>query len=380
MAFVARCSFCHLILREVPEHRLGSSVDCPRCANSFTLAPATDAVAVASRGAHVDPAEAPEPAIAAAEGPSSPPQTALSDLPPIKPALPDSRVEAETSVLGKPEAEEPPPPPSPAPRFTNYPGLAAFLLGCFAFLAGGLLSTGLATMALGLFGLLLGVLGLFFAWLIPTRRVLPAAGIAVSLPALLLPLVWPGLLGFLPLGAPARPTNRGGDAAMSLSGVGGLRRSTEGETLWVDASHDALHHGDVRLRVTSAVVGQASFEPVQGKAPPGDRCLVVGLRVSNAGIMRKLTYKGWAGGDPEPPVLRDDKGKTYAPKAFGAGWVVKGQAPSATIPPGKPHNDVLVFEAPPPGVGYLRLELPAAAVGSEGRLRMEIPRQMIVFH
>jgi hypothetical protein len=377
MAFVARCSFCHLILREVPEHRLGTSVECPRCANSFTLAPATDAVAVASRGTQADPPDPPPPA--AAEKPSSPPKAALTTSPRTRPPLPDSRVETETSLLEKPEAEEPPAPP--AARFTNYPGLASFLLGCFAFLVGGVLSAGLATLTLGLLGLLLGVLGLFFAWLIPTRRVLPAAGIAVSLPALLLPLVWPGLLGFLPLGGPARPTNRGGDAAMSLSGVGGLRRATEGETLWVDAGRNALHHGDVRLRVTSAVVGQTSFEPVQGKPPPGDRCLVVGLRITNAGIMRKLTYKGWAGGNPaaEPPVLRDDKGKSYAPKTFGTGWVVKGSAPSATIPPEKSHDDLLVFEAPPPGVAYLRLELPAAAVGAEGRLRMEIPRQMIAF-
>jgi hypothetical protein len=367
MAFVARCSFCHLILREVPEHHLGTSVECPRCANSFTLAPATDAVAVASRSTQAEPP-------ADDERPSLPPKTALTELPRTETTRPVSRAEAETSLLGEPETEEP---PAAAPRFTNYPGLASFLLGCFAFLVGAVLRAGLATLVLGLLGLLLGVLGLFFAWLIPTRRILPVAGVAVSLPALLLPLIWPGLLGFLPLGGPVRPTNREGDAAMSLSGVGGLRHATEGETLWVDASHDALHHGDVRLRITSAVVGPVHFEPVQGKPPPGDRCLVIGLRITNAGIMRKLTYKGWAGG--EPPMLRDDKGKSYALKAFGAGWVVKGSAPSATIPPGKSHDDVIVFEPPPSGVAYLRLELPAAAVGAEGRLRMEIPRQMIAY-
>jgi hypothetical protein len=127
-------------------------------------------------------------------------------------------------------------------------------------------------------------------------------------------------------------------------------------------------------------VGPAGFEPQSGRQPPSDRCLVIGLRVTNAGVARNLTYTGWSGADPaaEPPVLRDAQGKTYAPKKF-AGWVVKGSAPSATIPPAKTHTDVLVFEPPPRGAGPLRLELPAAAAGSEGRMRMEIPKEMIIF-
>jgi hypothetical protein len=370
MAFVARCTFCHLILREVPEHRLGSSVDCPRCGNSFTLAEANDPGALAA--AQAPRAGPPEPsaAVAVAALPAAPPPKALAE----------ARAEAEAAARKRPAAEERPAaaPQRPARRFTNYPGLASFLLGCFAFLVGAVLHAGLATLALGLLGLLLGALGLCFSLVVPSRRILPAAGLAVSLPALLVPAFAPSWLELSPLGARPRPANRG-DAAMSLKGEGGLRRSTEKETLWVDASRDALHHGDVRLRVSSAVVGPVAFEPQPGRSPPSERCLVIGLRLTNAGVLRKLTYTGWSGADPaqNPPVLSDAQGKTYAPRAF-AGWVVKGSAPSATIPPSKTHDDVLVFEAPPREAGGLRLELPASAVGAEGRLRMEIPKQMII--
>src|SRR2546426_814435 len=37
MAFIAECPFCHIKLQKVPDYREGSSVECPRCKNLFTL-------------------------------------------------------------------------------------------------------------------------------------------------------------------------------------------------------------------------------------------------------------------------------------------------------------------------------------------------------
>ncbi len=385
MAFVALCSFCRLILRGVPDDRLGSSVECPRCRNSFTLAPVANPEAVMARVRRVLPHPPPPAAPATAvEEPVSPPRTAVAEATAAKSVPADEQLQDDPPVLAPPVAEEVPeatPHPVPVPGFPNYPGLASFLLGCSAFLAGGVLHAGLATLALGLVGLLLGIIGLIFSSLTRTRRALPAAGLAVSLPALLLPVLVPSWLGLNPLSDPPRPTNRAGEAVISLSNRGGLRRATEGETLWADASRDALHHGDVRLRVSSARVGPADFMPVPGQEPPLDRCLLIGLRLTNAGVTRKMSYAGWDGGDPAQgqPVLRDNQGKTYAAKTFGPGWVVKGRARDATIPPGKFLDDVLAFEAPPGTIDYLRLELPAAAVGAEGKLQMEIPKHMIAF-
>jgi hypothetical protein len=382
MPFVAECTFCHLMLQKVPDHRLGSSVQCPRCRNSFTLAPMTNPPAVATREPKAVTA-APEPPVAVMEKPLSRPLWTPAPPKPAGPAVAKEPVKQD--VPASVEEEESPEEPSAdeprpgAPRRPNYPGLAAFVLASFALLAASVLQIGWVTFGLGLAGLLLGVVGLFRAgarW----RRVVPAAvGVGVSLPVVVIAAFFPYWLGLSPLWNPVKPPEQG-DAAMSLGGGGGLRHAAEGEVLWVDASRDALHHGDVRLRVSSATVGPASFEPVVGKKPPGDRCLVIGLRVTNAGIARKITYAGWGGTQTQDgPALRDNLGNSYPEKVFDPGWVVKGRAKGAAIPPGKTLDDVLIFQAPPATVERLRLELPATAVGAEGRLRLEIPRSLIAF-
>jgi hypothetical protein len=374
MAFIAECNFCRLILRGVPDDRVGSSIECPRCHNSFTLAPVANPEAVLARVRRVVPsvAEA-EGTAATVEGSAASAQGAAGEEPiPVKPPARPSR-----QVNTMPEE---PPAPVPLAGFTNYPGLASFLLGCVAFLVGGVLHVGLLTLALGLLGLLIGLMGLLFLSLTRGRWPLPVAGLAVSLPAVLVPIFAPDWLGLTPLRERPTPAQHG-EALVALNNIGGARRASEGETLWANASEDALLHEDVRLRIRSAVVGPVSFVPVGDQTPPADHCLVIGLRLTNAGITRKIAYTGWAVKDltRDPPVLRDDQGKSYPVKTFPAGWVVKGRAQNTTLMPGKMLDDVLTFEAPPANIAYLRLELPAAAVGTEGQLRMEIPKKMIVF-
>jgi hypothetical protein len=351
MPFVAECMYCHVTLRGVPDHRLGSSVECPRCRNSFTLVPQSDLPTAPRR-----------PAAAAAE--TAPVAVAHEPARPATQALPA-------------ESDE----PAPTLRSVNYAGLAAFLCGSFAFLAAAVFHVGAITVALGLAGILLGLAGFLFTGTGRRWWLLPGAGVAASLPAVVIAVFLPDWLGLSPLWARPRPLAPGGDAVISLSGAGGLRRTAEGEAPWVNASQDALHHGDVRLRIASAAVRPVEFEPVPGIRPPGDRCLVLALRITNAGVARKISYSGWssAGQSQDRPVLRDNQGRIYPTRAFGQGWVVKGQVTTASIPSGKTLDDVLVFEAPAPGTEYLRLELPASAVGAEGRLRMEIPRSMIAF-
>jgi hypothetical protein len=378
MPFVAQCTFCRVMLQGVPDHCLGSSVECPRCHSSFTLAPMANPPPPAARESKA------VPKVPAA------PQRAPAEQVQVKPGLGEKSTDAAALALETPLEEEAPPrraaaarPYSlPEPAQPDYVGLASFLLGSFAFLAAAILHVGLITFALGLLGLALGVFGILRPSAGPRRLVLPVAGTAVSLPAVLIAAFLPHWLGLGPLWGARKPPNFGRDAAISLGGDGGLRRAADGEILWVDASRDALHHGNVRLRVVSpVVVGPVPFVAVPGKQPPGDRCLRIGLRITNAGLGRNLSYFSWgvAAKAQDRPVLRDDQGKAYAEKAFAAGWVVKGRVANAGIPPGKTLDDVLVFEAPPKTVQHLRLELPASAVGGSGTLHMEIPRQMIAF-
>jgi hypothetical protein len=385
MSFVARCPYCKLIILNIPDERLGISLECRRCHNSFTLAPTADATAATTSGrAEPSSAVAAERVVRLPPAPVAKkpkPPAADERLEPDEPVMPTTPLLQDIPDADIPAEDVPEELPEPSVRRPpSYAGLASFLLGSFAFLTAAVLHVSLLTLALGLLGLLLGVVGFLSSG--QRRRFLPTAGLLVSLPAVLVTVFLPAWLGLGPLWDPPKPPDRAGDAILALNGRGGLRRAAEGEVRWADASRDALYHGDVRLRVTSAVVGPLDFEAQPGREAPGERCLAVGLRVTNAGITRKLSYTaGWGVVAPgqDRPVLRDDRGNAYAEKSFPAGLVVKGRAAASAVPPGKWLDDVLVFEAPPEAVGYLRLELPAAAVGSTGSLRLEIPRRMIHF-
>jgi hypothetical protein len=370
MPFVAQCAFCHLTLQNVPDARLGHSVECPHCHNSFTLAPLSRPVTAATSGPRFAPVK-PAPSAQQPATPSPVREPDKLDDPVREPSPVEEVSEA-------PSTRAVPPPVAPQPP-ADYVSLVSFMAGCFAFLAAGLLHIGLVTFALGLIGLVCGIGAVLVARSQERRALLAWAGLVVSLPVLVLAGFFPLWLGVSPLWGPRLPAEVPKAAAAPLSGRGNFRHAAEGEELWVDASQDALHRSDVRLRVRSVVVGGLEFESIQGKKPPVARGLVISLRITNAGLSRKVPYTGWRDRVEDKPILRDDQGKSYAEKTFTGGWIVKGSAPSAAIPTAKSLDDVLVFEAPPPTIRSLRLELPASAVGSDGKFQMELPRQMIVF-
>jgi uncharacterized paraquat-inducible protein A len=57
MAFVVQCPFCK-VRAKVPDRANGATGRCPRCANSFTMAPADDQNAPEMVGAAVESNEA----------------------------------------------------------------------------------------------------------------------------------------------------------------------------------------------------------------------------------------------------------------------------------------------------------------------------------
>jgi hypothetical protein len=348
MSFDARCPYCRLKVKKVPDVRLGSNMQCVRCHNTFMIEP-------------IEGTAAPSGGIAAKHS-----MTIASLVKEISPSAP------------APAPGEGGTAPTLERRPANYPGLASFVLACFAVFAGTLLHSSMIIVLAGLLALLLGISGLLFPLPKQSRPILPAAGIAVSVPAMVVAAFLPRWAGLEPLISSAQVDDRYREAVIALSGKGAARRAAKGETNWADAREDALLHGDVRLRVRSAVVAPPQFEPVPGQTPPREPYLVIGLRITNAGISRQVPYSSW-GWTPERPVLRDNHGKTIAEKSFPPDWIVKGRATKATIPPGKWLDDVLVFEPPSGSIDYLRLELPGAAVGTEGQLRMQIPKEMIRF-
>jgi hypothetical protein len=116
--------------------------------------------------------------------------------------------------------------------------------------------------------------------------------------------------------------------------------------------------------------------------PSDDRWLVIRVQIANTGASRRIDYQSWADGSKEPAahaaVLRDQAERLLRQRSFVPAGVV-GQVASGYVFPGKALDDVLVFEPPPGRFDYLRLELPLAALGDEGHVRLQLPRTMIKF-
>lgn len=112
-----------------------------------------------------------------------------------------------------------------------------------------------------------------------------------------------------------------------------------------------------------------------------NKLLSITLSIKNVSQKKKIQYAGWSGTDSFLPenvaLLRDDFDNAYKRVGFGFSTHIVGQISNESIYPGKEVSDVLVFEPPIGTVASLRLELPAGAFGGTGRLRLEIPKDMI---
>jgi hypothetical protein len=264
----------------------------------------------------------------------------------------------------------------------NGLGLAAFLFSTFGLLCASIPGMALVAMPLVGAGLVLGLLGVVTRSARTGGKALPLAGLAVSVPVLLVAGVWPGMLDLRSHAARQRE-DANKETVFHLAELGVARREVPKETEWVDASKDALQHGGVRVRVDSVAVKSAELKDTKGKSHASDRSLVIRLRISNVSFDHLVEYTSWgrAGSADQVslPDLKDNLGRSYTMRTFAPGWTVAGQVRRATIPGAKWVDDILVFEPPPARIEYLRLELPAPAVGAKGTFKLEIPRRMIRF-
>lgn len=272
----------------------------------------------------------------------------------------------------------------PVPWFL-FAGLLAIILGGAALTACSFSGLELAALGVAGLGLILGAMGFLVALQKQAPGLYPLIGAVVSLVA----LGWAGL-SYLQKPVPEKPRTAAELAKTSVVPLGVSNpalsdarpvAAEKGET--IDVTRGAVQQGDLRMSVTSVAVASAPLEGSTKKKPPPDRCIVVGLRLSNVGVERRYPYTSWGEwGSPHAAKLVDKRGRNYPVKSFDASlWQIKGQVRNAvSIFPGKSVNDVLVFEGPPPKttLGSLTLELPASAFGGEGTLLLEIPARMIL--
>ncbi len=179
------------------------------------------------------------------------------------------------------------------------------------------------------------------------------------------------------------------EAASDTSSPGSTIQPPEGtgpadkpaDRKWLDASKDTARQGDVRVKISSVVIGgpRVIQEALGLPGRPRREYLLVSIELENAGADRKLEHAGWGGNSPASSraTLTDSLGKTYRLKRF-RGVPADGQPATASIGPKEQIEDLLVFDPPAEAAEFLLLELPAAAFGQPGDVCFKIPREMIV--
>jgi hypothetical protein len=217
-------------------------------------------------------------------------------------------------------------------------------------------------------GLLCGVLPALW------RRgnvVVPFLTSILCLLVLLLAGRWPGAVSSAP-----------SHTIISLKQGGMAARQAAGAGDWVDASANALKHGDVRVDIVSVQIGPVDLKQKSSTAASPERYLTIRVRASYEGVIFQQTpYEPWAdraeSPSKDPPTLTDNQGRTYTQKTFDAGRKVVGRTDGDALNPGHQVKEVLVYPIPARGVEHLRLILPASAFGLTGEFRFQIPRSMI---
>jgi hypothetical protein len=364
MPFIAECPFCQGKLR-APDSAVGRSLSCPKCGEPFTLAPMEH-----------PPQSATFTIMAAAQGTTT--------------TLPGTQTAAPLPPLPLPESAPPPTEEDgDRPRRPLNPvAVLAFFLAGAGWLSAAVASTFIldAAARLALVGaglaVLVGLVGLLLAR--ATRLGgfwLSLAATGASLPLLVLLLVRPAWLGIF--AAPAPPGNTTAVRTVVIP-VGKetpeAHSEEESEPEWVDVRGKELQQGDLRVRVVSLLTRFVELKQPTPVKPPPRRFLVVGLRIFNVGVARRLHYQSWGekanGTEDRQARLTDESGKSY-PLVNFAGAEVAGRVREKNLPPGTRVDDVLVFESPPNSVSSLRLELPAEAAGGSGTFKLRIPREAI---
>lgn len=353
MPFRAECAFCRHRVK-APDHAVGASVKCPKCANFFTLVPEDDAP------------RRPEPARPAAVVAPAPEPVPLPDEPAPAPA---------TQTMELPVAA----PPS-AWRQIDPVAVVALLLGGAALLCATVYVLCVLVRPLSGLGLLVGLAAVGLALLAdPPRLAWPAAGSAVSGAVFAVALLFPGLLG--PTYRASREGPPEDPAAIRAVPLAGLPATADlGDRDWPDASRAAVLQGPRRVQVVGVTVGPVEVQTTPKRKFSKEPYLVVRLRAQHVGGPREFAAGEWAAAghrDRPAPTVTDRSGKVYRPAALPA--VEAGGPRESDVFPVAVGDDVFLFEPPPPTVDGLRLEVPAAAWGGLGAYRFTVPRSMIQF-
>jgi hypothetical protein len=403
---MAECPFCFEVLNTRDILR-GKLTVCPRCGKGIGQAAPAPPESSATKPAARRSVAAPSPVRGEPEAaPAFPPQRSAPKV--FRDAVPPRVTDEENDEA---EHEE----QARVPFFkqlarVDAPTLAAFLIGSFTLSLAALPLFSFLAKPLSLLGLLLALFGSVLpAFLKRGSLVFPVLVALLCLGELLFMGNWPRWGSTYPLGPVAVPLNALVKEMPSLQ-----------EEDWVDASNYAIRDKNLRVQIVSA---RLISPALLAKAPkPKEKLLLLEVRV-NYQDKNTLTFEPWSGGadasTPHAPTLIDNTERSYvqvaleqnkrleirkrprrveAKAAVPAGTKHAASDPVSGAPrpratpeaasydqagtpqgpmPGNLFGDALLYPAPPPEVEYLRLELPASALGLPGQFRFQIPRTMI---
>ena len=156
---------------------------------------------------------------------------------------------------------------------------------------------------------------------------------------------------------------------------------------WLRVGEGAILLGKTQVQVMRAEWGEARGKDEYGAVVISDeQYLQIIVRVEN-NSSEPIHYRSWYGNEfpTDDGVLRvelhDQLQRDIPWKVFEEFERVRWHLPEATIEPWKMIEDVIIFQLPPDvdpaTVEYVRLSLPAAALGREGFYYFELPRDMI---
>jgi hypothetical protein len=156
----------------------------------------------------------------------------------------------------------------------------------------------------------------------------------------------------------------------------GKSSGERGELHWADARRETLTQGNVAVRIKSAKLGFPKL--LEGVPASSEPFLLLTIEVKHVGTSGSVEYKSWStstGRREGAVVMTDNAWRPWPMARFNA--TVAGQVPRAVLEPQTAIEDLLVFRKQGEGVQYVRLELPAAAIGERSTLRFHIPSAMI---
>jgi hypothetical protein len=185
----------------------------------------------------------------------------------------------------------------------------------------------------------------------------------------------------LPAPAPARAeTQTLEDLGRQLRGDVDTSAASKGNA--VDAGRPDVPFGDLAITLTSVRVGPAErLWPQKHDPVTKDNYLQIALTLRNTSKTRKINYlgggvlRGGILGRGEASAVLDDRKNTY--KEVLVPYFVQGQAGAKALYPNDSLSDLLIFERPVDGFGYLLLQLPGSNFGTEGVLVLRIRKDMV---